>query len=184
MAVDDGRLPRNPARPKGGESRKAYFLPRLPAAKKHRYLSHDELAKLAIACGDYETLVLAMGYCGPRWGEASALRVRDVDILRGKIRLERSVAEIGGNLIYGATKTGKVREVVVPTFLRARLEAQMEGKGLDDLLFTSPTGARCASATGATAASTKRPRPRTSTVSLLTAHATQPPASQSHLART
>ena len=118
MAVDDGRLPRNAARPKGGESRKAYFLPRLPAAKKHRYLSHDELAKLAIACGDYETLVLAMGYCGPRWGEASALRVRDVDILRGRIRLERSVAEIGGNLIYGATKTGKVREVVVPTFLR------------------------------------------------------------------
>ncbi len=95
MAVDDGRLPRNPARPKGGEGRKANFLPRLPAAKKHRYLSHDELAKLAAACGDYETLVLAMGYCGPRWGEASALRVRDVDILRGRIRLERSVAEIG-----------------------------------------------------------------------------------------
>ena len=44
-----------------------------------------ELAKLATACGDYETLVLAMGYCGPRWGEASALRVRDVDILRGKL---------------------------------------------------------------------------------------------------
>lgn len=140
MAVEDGRLPRNPARPRNGEGKRANFLPKLPPPRKHRYLTHEELSRLAKACGQYETMVLTLGYTGLRWGEAAALRVSSVDLLRNRLTVDRSVAEISGHLHYGSTKTHANRQIPVPAFLRAPLEAAMEGKGPDDLLFTSPQG--------------------------------------------
>ncbi|HSJ19229.1 MAG TPA: tyrosine-type recombinase/integrase [Nocardioidaceae bacterium] len=40
---------------------------------------------LATAAGRYRVLVLTLGYCGLRWGEASALRVHNVDVERGRV---------------------------------------------------------------------------------------------------
>ena len=57
-------------------------LPRLPTTDR-RYLTHAQLADLAERCGPHRLLVL--GYTGLRWGEAAALRVRRVDLLRGRI---------------------------------------------------------------------------------------------------
>jgi len=64
-AVKDGRLPRNPAL--------GVDLPRL-ASKRRRFLRHEQLHALADGCGRYRVLVLTLGYCGLRWGEAAALR--------------------------------------------------------------------------------------------------------------
>ncbi|WP_231133987.1 tyrosine-type recombinase/integrase [Motilibacter deserti] len=139
-AVADGRLPKNPARPQGGAGRKG-MLPKLPATGGHRYLRHEELQKLAAHAASYETLVLVLGYCGVRWGEAAALRVRSVDLLRGRLLVTESVSEVEGGLSYGPTKTHQARTVPVPSFLRKQLDALMEGKSPDDLLFTSPEGA-------------------------------------------
>jgi integrase len=69
-AVRDRRLPA----PAAGVD-----LPRLPKQER-RYLTHAELARLARATGDYELLVLTLGYCGLRWGEAAGLRVQRVDL--------------------------------------------------------------------------------------------------------
>jgi integrase len=140
LAVEDGRLPRNPARPRNGEGKRANFLPRLPPPRKHRYLTHEELSRLAKACGAYETMVLTLGYTGLRWGEAAALRVSSVDLLRGRLTVDQSVAEISGKLYYGTTKTHANRQIPVPAFLRADLERAMADKGPSDLLFTSPEG--------------------------------------------
>lgn len=138
-AVEDGRLPRNPARPATG---RAAFLPKGGKQKLHRFLTHDELHRLAEAVEPhYRAFVLVLGYTGLRWGEATALRVRNVDMLRGRISVEGAVSEVHGELIYGTTKTHATRQVSVPGFLREDLARLMEGKGRDDLLFTTPAGA-------------------------------------------
>lgn len=69
-AVKDRRLPVNPAR--GVE---------LPRRKKkpHIYLSHADVRRLADA-SKHPTMVRVLAYCGFRWGEAVALRVKDVDL--------------------------------------------------------------------------------------------------------
>lgn len=88
----------------------------------------------------HEALILVLGYCGLRWGEASALRVRDADLLRGRLQVRRSIAEVNGRLIYGTTKTHATRTVPVPARLCALLPQHMAGKGPDGLLFTAPKG--------------------------------------------
>lgn len=131
-AVKGSRLSRNPAR--GVD---------LPPLVEHprRFLTHDQLADLADAAGDYRTLVLTLGYCGLRWGEAAALRVGRVDCLRGRLQVVESVAEVNGRIVFGSPKSHQHRSVPVPRFLRDELMAATAGKSPDDLLFVSPTGA-------------------------------------------
>lgn len=138
LAVMDGRLPRNPARPTAGTKG---FLPRLPKSGNHRYLSTEQLHALADECGDYRTFVLFLGYTGLRWGEATALRVRDVSLLQGRVTVARGVVEVNGELIYGTPKSHAARTVPVPAFLRDGLMLAAAGKGKDDLVFTTTTGA-------------------------------------------
>jgi integrase len=100
-----------------------------------RYLDHGELAALAEGCGRYSTLVLVLGYCGLRWGEATALRVKNVNPMRGRIRIVEAVVEVYGKPVFGAPKTHQHRDVVVPGFLRDALAAELAGKGPDALVF-------------------------------------------------
>ena len=72
-----GRLAVNPCR--GIEN-----LPR-KTARRHVYLSADDVDRLADAAGEHRALVLTLAYTGIRWGEAVALRVRDVEFLRGRL---------------------------------------------------------------------------------------------------
>ena len=61
-------------------------FPALPETEQ-RYLTHDQLHRLAIASGRTRTLVLVLGYCGLRFGEAAALRIEDVDLTTRRIRV-------------------------------------------------------------------------------------------------
>lgn len=75
-AVDDGRLVRNPAaRAK---------LPR-DRRREKRFLTHAQVAALADAAGTDRLAVLVLAYCGLRFGELAALRVRNVDPLRRRL---------------------------------------------------------------------------------------------------
>ena len=139
-AVQDGRIPRNPARPTANSGGRARFLPQLPQSKSRRYLRHDEVLRLADGAGDYRTLVLVLAYCGVRIGEATALRVRSVDLLKRRLFVSESLAEVSGRLIFGSTKTHAARSVPIPAFLTEPLSLAMAGKGRDDLLFTSSQG--------------------------------------------
>ena len=97
--------------------------------------THAQLDALADACGDYRTLILTLGYCGIRWGEAAALRVGRVDVLRGRLDIAESVTEVGGVATFGTTKTDKRRSVSVPGFLRSDLARAVDGRGRDDFVF-------------------------------------------------
>ena len=85
-------------------------------------------------------VVYVLAYCGLRYGELAALRVRDVDLLRRRLTVARSVTDVDGHLVFGDPKTHQCRQVPVPRFLVEALAAACAGRGPDELVFTSPAG--------------------------------------------
>lgn len=83
-------------------------------------------------------LVLTLGYCGLRWGEASALRVHSVDLERGRLYITEGVTEVNGELVFGSPKSHQTRRLPVPTFLLDELRGEVDGRGPDELVFPSP----------------------------------------------
>lgn len=130
-AVTDERITKNPA---------AGIRIRRAALPDHRYLDHAAVAMLAKACEDYAPLVRLLAYTGLRWGEAAALRVKRVDLVRRRLVVAESVTEVNGRLVWGAPKTHARRTVPLPRFLVSDLEPLITGKEPDDLIFTAPHG--------------------------------------------
>jgi integrase len=112
------RLAANPA--KGIEG-----LPR-KTARRHVYLSAQDVARLADENGEHRALVLALAYCGRRWGEAIGLRVRDVEFLRRRLSVSDNAVQIGARHAVGPTQGRKARSVPVPTFV---LDGCWQGSG-------------------------------------------------------
>lgn len=131
FAVRDGRLVRNPA--------EGIQLPRRIKAKRG-YLTHAQVHRLADECGDSRTLVLFLAYTGLRWGEAAALRVRDVDFTRRRMEVARAVSEPAGRIVFGTPKTHARRSVPFPQFLVEPIAEACKDREPDDLLFPSPNG--------------------------------------------
>ncbi len=132
LAVRDGRITRNPA--------EGVRLPRVQKSEK-RFLTHEQVAALADAAGEYRLVVLILSYCGLRYGELAALRVGRVDLMRRRLDVAESVTEVGGRLVAGTPKTHQQRSVPVPRSLVEDLALQMVGKSPDEYVFTSPDGA-------------------------------------------
>jgi integrase len=115
-------------------------LPRKRAAEQ-RYLTHEVLHRLAVASGRFRTLVLVLGYCGLRFGEAAALRVGDVNLAARRIRVSRSVTNVTGKgLVEGTTKNHDARTVPVPKFLAPLLATEIGERTAAELLFGSRHG--------------------------------------------
>jgi integrase len=103
-------------------------------------LSAEQLDRLAGESGRYRGLVLLLGVGGLRWGEAAALRVRDVDFLRRRITLTENAVTVGGQVYTGTLKTGKARTVALPAFVLDALSEACAGKDRDALLWSTRTG--------------------------------------------
>lgn len=129
-AVSDRRALSNPAR--------GVSLPR-KVKKPHVYLSHEQVHALAEA-SKYPALVLVLAYCGIRWGEATGLRVKHLDMLRRRLTVEENAVQVGSVIEVGTPKNHKNRTVPFPRFLAERLAKQCEGKGRDDLVFPGEDG--------------------------------------------
>jgi integrase len=130
-AVRDRLLGANPAR--------GVKLP-TRAKRQNVYLTADQLGHLAAEAGRYRSLVLLLGTAGLRWGEAAALRVRDVDFLRRRIELHENAVTVGRHTHVGTLKSGKSRRVALAGFVVDELAATCEGKGRDELIWPSQTG--------------------------------------------
>lgn len=123
LAVDDGRLPANPAQ-----------RLKLPKKVRHakRYLTHDQVAALAREVGEtsngrahgYDIAILTMAYCGLRWGELSGLRVGDVDLERRRIEVTQTVVADKGYQRIEAPKDYEHRSIPMPAFLVTRLRTR------------------------------------------------------------
>ena len=121
------RLARNPAR--GVEN-----LPE-KSSKRRVYLTVEDVARLAVESGQHRTLVLTLAYTGIRWGEAVALRVRDIQFLRRRLSVHDNAVQLGVDHAVGETKGREERSVPVPQFVLDELAVQCEGRSLDDLVF-------------------------------------------------
>lgn len=130
-AVRDRLIPSNPARGV-----------RLPKRTKRPnvYLSGEQLFRLADESGRYRSLVLLLGTVGLRWGEATALRVADVDFLRRRITLHRNAVTVGATTHVGSLKTGHNRTVPLAEFAAEAIAKTCEGKKRDDLIWPSASG--------------------------------------------
>jgi integrase len=130
-AVKSRRLASNPAR--GVEN-----LPR-KSARRHVYLSPEDVGRLAGESGQHRALVLVLAYCGIRWGEAVALRVRDVEFLRRRLSVHDNAVQLGVDHAVGQTKSRQHRSVPVPAFVLDELSVQCAGRSPEDLVFGDGT---------------------------------------------
>ena len=140
-AVDADVIARSPAR--------KLALPR--ASSTHRAtLTPAELIRLADSVEPrYRALILVGGVLGLRWGEAVALRVRDIDFMRRSVTVSQTVEEIAGQIrvVPGHSKSvGSLRTVTAPTFLIEELASHLrlfrggDAGDRDALVFVGPHG--------------------------------------------
>jgi integrase len=131
QAVTDGRLTANPAA--------EMELPTIDEIEK-RYLAAGQVRALADAAGEHGALVLLLGFTGLRFGEAAALRVADIDLVRGRVRVHRSVTAVDGTMIYSMPKSHQARTVPLPGFLIDALREHLRGRKVDALAFPDSRG--------------------------------------------
>lgn len=144
VALEEDRVGRNPVR---GVRLPAY------SRREPRFLDAKEIAAIAREIPNlenvekaerYVALVYFLAYAGVRVGEASALRVRNLDLTRGIVRVVESSPEVRGRKITGPTKTRRQRVVPMPAFLREMMAEHLEAHGtrgdVDSLVFAGPEG--------------------------------------------
>lgn len=133
-AVDAGALRTSPAA--------GLAAPRGP--RREMLVATDaEVAAIAGKVPDeYATLIYAAAYTGLRAGELFALRVGDLDLLRGRAHVRRAVAEVRGRLVESSPKSGRERTVPLPPFLRDMLRDHISASASspDALVFTAGNG--------------------------------------------
>jgi integrase len=130
-AVRDHLIASNPAR--------GVKLPRR-ITREHVYLSNEQVATLVRASGEHGALVATLAYTGLRWGEVSALRVRDIDTARHRLHVVQNAVYVNGAIVVGTPKTHARRSVPYPQFLTAPLEEASRGKQPNEIVFDDGYG--------------------------------------------
>ncbi|PDQ35971.1 MAG: hypothetical protein B5766_02160 [Candidatus Lumbricidophila eiseniae] len=131
FAVEDGRLPSNPAQ--------RLKLPK-PTKTRKRYLSHDQVAALARAIDQakdgreygYGLVVLVLAYCG-----LSGLRIGDLDLdaKHPRLTVAQTVVADKGYQRIEPPKDYEHRSIPIPAFLVGLLRAQTAGRPADAPVF-------------------------------------------------
>lgn len=132
-AVSDRLIATNPAQ--------GVKVPRKKPARR-QYLTHEQVHALADAAAQphHRVMVYLLSYTGLRFGEAAALRVQDLDLLRRRIHVRRAAVEVGREVVVGSPKTHRARVVPIPRFLVTELARLCEGLDRDALIFPGSRG--------------------------------------------
>ena len=137
IALEEDRIPRNPAH----GVKVTQTQRRAP-----RFFSAGEVGAIARQVPDrYRVLVYFLAYSGLRIGEATALRVRNIDLKTDVVRVVENSPEVGGVKLLGqATKTGRFRVAHMPATLRKMVADHLDRFGnrfeADSLVFTAEGG--------------------------------------------
>lgn len=136
QAEEDGLITRNPARIRNGG--------RVQVSHEPEVLTLQELFALANEMPpQHRTLTLVCGLCGLRFGEAAALRRRDVDLGAAMLRIRLGSVRVHGEKLSGPPKTpAAVRDVAMPQVLVEALREQLAraAPGRDALVFPGADG--------------------------------------------
>jgi integrase len=132
-AVKAGLASKNVA----AEIERRHDLPQTSETERH-YLTHKQLLALASATERFETLTLILGYCGLRFGEAAALRRKDVR--DGEITVRSSATYVARQgILETGTKTNRSRHVPIPSPIWKQFEEHLPEEP-DALVFPSRRG--------------------------------------------
>lgn len=136
-AVTDRHLKANPCVIRGAGTTRRKRGVTLPTS--------DELAAIIDAMpAKYAALVLVSVWCALRFGEATELRRRDVDLERGLIHVQRGVTRVNGEFVVGTPKSAAgVRAVTIPPHIAPAIERHLDAHvltGADALIFPARDG--------------------------------------------
>lgn len=126
IAVKDGLLPINAA--------DEISLPR-KHPKRRAYLSIEQVELLAEKSGHRSSLIYGLAYTGLRWGEITALRLKDFDPRSKRFTVNENAVDVGGKIEVGSPKTHRSRQVPVPQFLCEVLHEEISARSSEDLIF-------------------------------------------------
>lgn len=140
-AVADDVIGANPCRVRGASS--------TPRVVKIRPASLAELETIAAAMpARYQALVLVTAWCALRFGEATELRRKDVDLRAGVLRVRRAVVRVDGRAEVTTPKSDAgVRDVAIPPHLVPLLAAHLcehAAPGRAGLIFPAAGGGHVA----------------------------------------
>jgi integrase len=134
-AVDSEIIATNPAL--------GIALPKVPKRKRVVLTAHEvrALANAMLRSQDGLAVYIA-AYCGPRADELWALQRQDWNSLHGRLTIQRAFKDHQDRTQIGATKTGDVRTMSVPAFLRAMIDEHVAhvAPAPDAFLFSFPGG--------------------------------------------
>lgn len=125
-AVRDRRIPSNPARD--------IKLPRRTQASRG-YLSHRQVEALATS-SKHPNFVRFLALTGLRWGEATGLRVKHLDVARRRANIEENAVWVNGTVRVGTPKTHERRTIVWPAVLDDAVKAAIAGRKKDALIWS------------------------------------------------
>ena len=136
-AVSDGLIPSNPCTlPRGSSS-----------SKRKRPIEPATLEQLAVIVANmpeaYRLMVWLATWCALRWGELCELRRHDLDLERGRVRVERALTWANRKPIIGTPKSSAgVRVVAIPPHLLPAVKEHLVehvAPRSDALLFPHPS---------------------------------------------
>lgn len=131
-AVAGGHIPTNPAR--------GLVLPKR-SSPKHAYLTPEQVEAFVSECRNRAELARLLATTGLRWGEAVALRPKDINADKKRIRVTRAVVTIDGKpRMETELKTWQNRVVTAPTSTFLALAPLMRQAKAGDLLWHSSAG--------------------------------------------
>ena len=124
---------------KGNPAAGVKGLPRAPR-REMLFLTAEEVQALAEAITPhYRVLIYTAAYTGLRSSELAGLSWRNVDLLHRTLTVEEALKEVGGQLVFGPTKTHERRTIALPKFLCDMLSERGVGAS-DSLVFPGPHG--------------------------------------------
>ena len=133
-AVREGLLTANPCT--------GTRLPRNQRRKARSYLTEQQVEQIIAAVPErHRALVVLLATTGMRWGEVAGLRVKYVDLLQRRLRVEETLNEAAGVVTFGTPKSeASVRTISLPARAVDVLVPLVVGKARDELVFTSAQG--------------------------------------------
>ena len=123
-------------------------LPKPPRRKSRRvYLPISRLLAFADECArgkhlgaERRALVLTLGFCGLRWGEAAALKAHDLDFDRGVLHVGGNLVYVGARWVEGTPKNSEERDVPMPLIVMEALKPICGEREPDERVFRDLRG--------------------------------------------
>jgi integrase len=84
-----------------------------------------------------------LAYLGLRFGQLTGLLIEDIDLAARRVRIRRSITQVGGRLVTSLAKSrAGYRSVPIPMKLAPLLAARIAAQSRGAVAITSPKGAR------------------------------------------